>query len=80
MEIVTTDIFGEESSKVTSSLMTLAQINSMIGDYEKCLSISEKFRDIGVDEIVCLVDFGVDLDSILATIEKLAKIHNHLNR
>ncbi|MEZ9361410.1 MupA/Atu3671 family FMN-dependent luciferase-like monooxygenase [Vibrio cyclitrophicus] len=54
--------------------------SSMIGDYEKCLSISEKFRDIGVDEIVCLVDFGVDLDSILATIEKLAKIHNHLNR
>lgn len=47
---------------------------SLMGTPEKCARIVERVRGIGVDEIACLIDFGVDEDKVLAGLEQLATL------
>lgn len=44
---------------------------SLIGSYEKCLDMVERAEEIDVDEIACLIDFGIDEERVLADLEKL---------
>lgn len=43
----------------------------LFGSYEKCLDMVDKVEQIDVDEIACLVDFGIDEDTVLQGLEKL---------
>ncbi|MBX3707316.1 MAG: LLM class flavin-dependent oxidoreductase [Pseudomonadales bacterium] len=47
--------------------------SGLFGDVERCLDIVDRIKGLGVDEIACLIDFGVDESR---TLEHLA----HLNR
>ena len=47
---------------------------SLIGDYNKCNKTIKKFYDIGVDEICCLIDFGVDTSLVKENLYKIAKL------
>src|SRR5258708_20137273 len=38
---------------------------------EECLEMVERLEGIGVDEIACLIDFGVEFDSTLQSLEYL---------
>ncbi|HSF41831.1 MAG TPA: MupA/Atu3671 family FMN-dependent luciferase-like monooxygenase [Thermoanaerobaculia bacterium] len=42
--------------------------SALIGSPETCAPIVERLRAIGVDEIACLVDFGVDRESVVASL------------
>ncbi|MBL8899805.1 MAG: LLM class flavin-dependent oxidoreductase [Planctomycetes bacterium] len=44
---------------------------SLLGSYEKCLDAVERFRAIGVDEVACLIDFGLDEPTVWAGLERL---------
>jgi natural product biosynthesis luciferase-like monooxygenase protein len=44
---------------------------SLLGSAEKCLAVTERFRQIGVDELACLIDFGVAEDRVVAALERL---------
>ncbi len=46
-------------------------MGSLLGSYEKCLDTIDAQADIGVDEVACLIDFGVDTDTVLGALEKL---------
>ncbi len=46
---------------------------SLFGTPETCLNIVNKLYKIGVTEIACLIDFGVDKDLVISNL-------NHLNR
>jgi natural product biosynthesis luciferase-like monooxygenase protein len=48
--------------------------SGLFGTEEDCLARVEQVRAIGVDEIACLVDFGVDTDTSLAGIQRLASV------
>ncbi|HUR90145.1 MAG TPA: MupA/Atu3671 family FMN-dependent luciferase-like monooxygenase [Ramlibacter sp.] len=39
--------------------------SALFGTKERCLSMVEKLRDAGVDEIACLVDFGIPTQLVL---------------
>jgi acyl carrier protein len=39
--------------------------SALFGTKERCLAMVEKLRDAGVDEIACLVDFGVPTQTVL---------------
>ena len=39
--------------------------SSLIGSPETCLQMIHKLKDIGVNEVACLVDFGVETDLVL---------------
>ncbi len=48
--------------------------SALIGSPESVSPIVERLRDAGVDEVACLVDFGVDPDAVLASLPSIAAL------
>jgi natural product biosynthesis luciferase-like monooxygenase protein len=46
----------------------------MLGTPDTCRKILAKLFAIGIDEVACLIDFGVDVDSTLKALEQLDKV------
>jgi len=46
-------------------------MSGLFGSYEKCLDMVDQVEQADVDEIACLIDFGVDSDTVLQSLEKL---------
>ena len=46
-------------------------MGSLLGSYEKCLDTVERLADIDVDEIACLIDFGVEEAAVWEGLERL---------
>lgn len=44
---------------------------SLIGTADTCIARARRFRAAGVDEIACLIDFGVPFDEAIASLERL---------
>jgi natural product biosynthesis luciferase-like monooxygenase protein len=47
---------------------------SLLGTPESCLGMVQKLRSVGVDEACCLLDFGVDVPSVMDSLEHLAEL------
>lgn len=61
---------GLEKPELVDSIVAFAferyyRTASLIGSPQTCLPMVEKLKSIGVTEIACLIDFGVDVDSTL---------------
>lgn len=54
-------------------------MSGLLGNVERCLEMVEYAKDIGVDEIACLIDFGVDTDTVLSGLEKLNEVRRLAN-
>ncbi|TPG75976.1 LLM class flavin-dependent oxidoreductase [Brevibacillus laterosporus] len=50
------------------------QESALFGSYDKCKKLIETLIDIGVDEVACLVDFGVDDETIMNSIRMLTDL------
>lgn len=48
--------------------------SSLIGDIDSCADTVRRLRSVGVDEIACLLDFGVPDSAVLANLEHLAAL------
>nr|QEO74486.1 luciferase family protein [uncultured bacterium] len=48
--------------------------SSLLGTKEKCAAMIERVRAIGVDEVACLVDFGLDVDTVLDGLARLDEL------
>ncbi|MDB5875430.1 MAG: MelG protein (non-ribosomal peptide synthetase)-like protein [Ramlibacter sp.] len=48
--------------------------SALFGTPQRCLALVDKLKDAGVDEIACLIDFGVDADTVLAHLENLKQL------
>lgn len=53
--------------------------SSLIGTPTSCMKMVERLKAIGVDEVACLIDFGVDVDSVLESLEHLAVLRDLSN-
>jgi natural product biosynthesis luciferase-like monooxygenase protein/amino acid adenylation domain-containing protein len=53
------------------SLERYLSTSSLIGSPASCLRMVQRLKEIGVDEIACLIDFGVSTDVVLANLEHL---------
>ena len=47
---------------------------ALFGTPSKCLQMVDQLKGIGVDEIACLIDFGIDTDSVLSNLEYLNQL------
>lgn len=47
------------------------QTASLMGSFERCLDTVDRLEAVGVDEIACLIDFGVDHSTVMAALENL---------
>ena len=75
----------ELTAEETDALMAHAferyfQTSGLFGTPEVCVAMVEKLKAIGVDEIACLVDFGVDTDSVLQSLEYLNEVRELCNK
>ena len=50
------------------------ETSGLFGTPESCLKLVNDLRSAGVDEIACLIDFGVDYDSVLASLHYLKEL------
>ena len=66
----------EEDIRFIISRATARMIDKvgLIGTPVRCLAQARLLADLGVDELACLVDFGADYDSVMASLEHVAKI------
>jgi acyl carrier protein len=55
------------------------QTSGLMGTLEAGLEMVERMRSIGVDEVSCLVDFGVDTDKVLNHLRYLEVLKRHAN-
>lgn len=51
--------------------------SSLIGDLREAKTRLENFRHIGVDEVACLVDFGLDKAHVLDSLRLLSRLLEH---
>ncbi|HLK39604.1 MAG TPA: MupA/Atu3671 family FMN-dependent luciferase-like monooxygenase [Polyangiaceae bacterium] len=54
-------------------------IAGLFGTPETCLATVDQLRDMGVDEIACLLDFGVDTDTVIANLVHLDALRRASN-
>ena len=47
--------------------------SSLLASRETFTARADRLRAMGVDEVACLIDFGVDLDTTLASLERIAE-------
>jgi natural product biosynthesis luciferase-like monooxygenase protein len=47
---------------------------SFIGTIDHCASQAERLRASGVDEIACLIDFGIGFEDVMASLRRLATL------
>ena len=51
----------------------------LFGSPTSCLATIEKLKQVGVDEIACLIDFGVSADEVLASLPYLDELRRMAN-
>jgi natural product biosynthesis luciferase-like monooxygenase protein/FkbM family methyltransferase len=55
------------------------ETSGLFGTPESCVQIIERLKVIGVDEVACLVDFGVDFDSVMSSLNHLSAVKEQSN-
>ncbi|MET8131786.1 MupA/Atu3671 family FMN-dependent luciferase-like monooxygenase [Streptomyces sp. NPDC005251] len=48
------------------------ETSGLLGTPEHCADVIDRLKSIGVDEVACLIDFGVEHETVLASLEHLA--------
>jgi hypothetical protein len=55
------------------------QASALFGTPDSCLTRVARLKEIGVDEIACLIDFGVDVDEVITGLHSLKRLKEHSN-
>jgi natural product biosynthesis luciferase-like monooxygenase protein len=51
---------------------------ALIGSPQRCLDTLSSIRELGVDELACFVDFGLDRDEVLRSLRLLAELRSKI--
>ncbi|MCC5858715.1 MAG: LLM class flavin-dependent oxidoreductase [Ectothiorhodospiraceae bacterium] len=55
------------------------ETSSLLGSRDKCARLVEALLDAGVNEIACLIDFGVPTDQVIAHLPYIAELEKQIN-
>lgn len=75
------DVRDQDPEKVRDQMAAFAferyyRTSSLIGTPTSCMKMVERLKAIGVDEVACLIDFGIDVDSVLESLEHLVVLRD----
>ena len=56
------------------------ETSGLFGTPEGCLQMIDRLKTTGVDEVACLIDFGVDTDSVLSSLRYLNTVKERSNK
>ncbi|HEX6718386.1 MAG TPA: MupA/Atu3671 family FMN-dependent luciferase-like monooxygenase, partial [Pyrinomonadaceae bacterium] len=59
---------------LSSGYERYAQTASLIGTVETCASVIDRLSSVGVTEIACMIDFGVDTQTVLDSLSQLSAL------
>jgi alkanesulfonate monooxygenase SsuD/methylene tetrahydromethanopterin reductase-like flavin-dependent oxidoreductase (luciferase family) len=62
------------------AVQRLLDTTGLVGTMERCRDRLEEIRAIGVDEVACLVDFGISREATMASLERLVDIQHQMRR
>ncbi len=54
--------------------------SGLFGTPDSCMATLQKLKDMGVDEVACLVDFGIATETVLANLDNLKELAMRSNR
>ncbi|MCI0485404.1 MAG: LLM class flavin-dependent oxidoreductase [Blastocatellia bacterium] len=54
--------------------------SALFGTPSGCAEMIEHLREIGIDEVACLLDFGVEVETVLASLDYLNQLKELVNR
>jgi natural product biosynthesis luciferase-like monooxygenase protein len=55
------------------------ETSGLFGTPSTCRSMIDRLKAIGVDEVACLIDFGIDFDSVISSLHYLDKVRECSN-
>ena len=55
------------------------ETSGLFGTPDECLRMVDNLKSIGVDEVACLIDFGVDVDSVMTSLQYLDEVRRNSN-
>jgi natural product biosynthesis luciferase-like monooxygenase protein len=55
------------------------ETSSLLGTLDKCLETTDRLRAMGIDEVACLIDFGVEPQAVLDALPLLAELKELAN-
>lgn len=61
----------ELDALVDRAVDRFAESAALLGGHATCADVIDRLKAIGVDEVACLIDFGVDVDEVLASLPHL---------
>ncbi|MEO7361921.1 MAG: MupA/Atu3671 family FMN-dependent luciferase-like monooxygenase, partial [Gemmatimonadaceae bacterium] len=70
---------AEEEALMTAAFERYFKTHGLFGTPESCRAMIDSLRTIGVDEIACLIDFGVNEDTVLESLEQLNVLREQSN-
>jgi natural product biosynthesis luciferase-like monooxygenase protein len=65
---------GEMDALLEYSFERYFADSGLFGTPESCLAMVERIKAVGVDDVACLIDFGVPSDTVLAHLPHLARL------
>jgi natural product biosynthesis luciferase-like monooxygenase protein len=65
---------GDEEALLKFAVERYYNFSSLLGDTEKCAETIKHLAHIGVNEVACLVDFGLPYDEVMASLERLDQL------
>ena len=54
--------------------------HTLLGTPAKCARLLDRLTQLGVDEVACLVDFGVEAEAVLDSLHHLNELREHYAR
>ncbi|HET9959839.1 MAG TPA: MupA/Atu3671 family FMN-dependent luciferase-like monooxygenase, partial [Polyangiaceae bacterium] len=69
----------DEAALLEHAFERYFETHGLFGTPESCLPKLERLSEIGIDEIACLIDFGVDEEQVLNSLPHLARLHQLAN-
>jgi len=56
------------------------QNSGLLGTSEKCIRFVQKLQEAGVNEVACLIDFGLEHDAVMRSLELLTEVRDEVTR
>ncbi|MBJ6360368.1 LLM class flavin-dependent oxidoreductase [Paenibacillus roseus] len=65
---------NSRDSLITFAFEKYFQISSLMGSKPKCAAMIERLHKLGVDEVSCLLDFGLEFDQVMEGLKHLNQL------
>jgi natural product biosynthesis luciferase-like monooxygenase protein len=70
---------ADKDALIAAAFEKYFQSSALMGTPGKCAQLLERLAAIDVDEAACLIDFGVDTDSVLESLGHLNELREHFD-